>query len=828
MNHLEVKTLILGATFYGCGLARNMPDALIMESSIAPGSNRVYGFEPGTGWQEPLTHPEAEEFRQELLQRHALTPEGRLLTGALAPVFAAWCLRRNLPLLLGVRLVARDDHSAQFLDCCGNRIECCAEQIIDARETLQGEKFLTAVLVSPEVAQEGKYGEFELCFSGIDHIYYAMMRLEEACSLQDARKRFFSLWQKRPESLRQLKLLLTASRFSRRNYRNAAAELEAGLLNRTRRQSQPLHQRKVPDSCDLIVAGFGTAGSAAAVAAARRGLRVMVVERNTCPGGTWTGGFVPKCYLQEPTGIAKEFQEAASRIKDCFGITEPLKIVQERAADACGVEIHYGAQILSVLQEDRQICGMQWLDADGNVHTTRTTTIIDGTAEAVVCRLAGCELNRGRNSDHEFNRYTNSMGVFRGGNFGVDNVDAGRIAQYDVENFSRVYLSGFLCHLRDDFRKLPVCIVPSDLPGIREGERILPEAPYTLSEFFSRHGKTPEPLFHVFSNLDTHANDPALEQELFQDWLVASSLWEQKLVIPIPRRVLFPRHISGLIAAGRHLGVDHELGCAVRMIPAMAAIGEAAGMIAAHAFRAEIPPDTLPYSAFAAELPSQDVPAANRAWYGMPLQEIRTQLASSAPGLALWNARQQGRSEELREWFAQAAPGSLLRSHCAMGLALLNDSTALPELMKLAMDRDSEVLNPAMAHSHTRRTAAIYLLGRLRAAEAAPLLERMLKEKSCDSDTPFLIASLLKISDSREDTRASAAQLLRRLAEDPAWMLTEPLNGQKGKSHRVDGLFRLHIARMLDRWGIPHQIAATATRLPLDAHETWLWQHYKI
>lgn len=826
MDHIEVKNLIIGATFFGCGLARSMPGTLVMEPSIAPGGDAVFGFNPGTGWNDALTHPEAEEFRQELLRRHALTPEGRLLTGALAPVFADWCVRRNLPLYLGVSLVACDEHSALFLDSCGNRIECHAELILDAREPSRGDKFLTAALVSSGPAPEGKFGEFELHFSGADRISYAMVRMEETCSMQEARERFFALWQNRPERLRPMKLLLIASRFTRRNYPNAAAELEAGLQNRIRLLPPQATGRTASESCDLLVVGFGTAGCTAAVAAARRGLRVMAIERNNCPGGTWTGGFVPRCYLQQPAGIAKEFQEAAGRMEDCFGLSEPLKLVQERAARECGVEVHYGAQALSVLREGRRICGVKWLDADGVQHTTRAAAVIDGTAEAVVCRMAGCALSRGRKSDGEFNRYTNSMGVFRGENFGVANFDAGRIAQYDVENFSRVYLTGFLRHLADDFRKQPVCIVPSDLPGIREGERIIPENPYTLAEFFAEQGETPEPLFHALSNLDTHANDPALEEELFQDWLVAASLWEQKLSIPIPRRVLFPRNISGLLAAGRHLGVDHELSCAVRMIPAMAATGEAAGIIAARAIQAAVPPESLPYSAFSAELPTEAGPAVNSAWYAMPLREIRNQLAGSAPGLALWNARQQKRREELREWLAQAAPASPLRNHCAMALALLDDSAGLPELMKLAEERDARALNPGMAHTRTRRTAAIHLLGRLRAAEAVPLLARLLREMSSPPDTPFLIAALLKIGESRTDTRSTVADLLRGLAENPDWFLLEPLNGPGGGSHRVDGLLRLHIARALDRWGVSHRIGAQAGKLSLDAHETWLWKHY--
>ena len=44
---------------------------------------------------------------------------------------------------------------------------------------------------------------------------------------------------------------------------------------------------------DIIVCGGGPAGVAAALAAARQGASVMLVERNHCCGGIWTSGGMP-------------------------------------------------------------------------------------------------------------------------------------------------------------------------------------------------------------------------------------------------------------------------------------------------------------------------------------------------------------------------------------------------------------------------------------------------------------------------------------------------------------------------------------------------------
>ena len=63
----KTKNLIVGATFYGCGLAHKLKDAVIIENSMAAGSDYTYAFDSGCSWNIPAEHPAAEEFRQELI-----------------------------------------------------------------------------------------------------------------------------------------------------------------------------------------------------------------------------------------------------------------------------------------------------------------------------------------------------------------------------------------------------------------------------------------------------------------------------------------------------------------------------------------------------------------------------------------------------------------------------------------------------------------------------------------------------------------------------------------------------------------------------------------
>ena len=53
-------------------------------------------------------------------------------------------------------------------------------------------------------------------------------------------------------------------------------------------------ERKTPftDEADVVVAGGGPAGVAAAIGSARLGVRTMLIERYGCLGGLATGGLV--------------------------------------------------------------------------------------------------------------------------------------------------------------------------------------------------------------------------------------------------------------------------------------------------------------------------------------------------------------------------------------------------------------------------------------------------------------------------------------------------------------------------------------------------------
>ena len=160
----------------------------------------------------------------------------------------------------------------------------------------------------------------------------------------------------------------------------------------------------------------------------------------------------------------------------------------ENADRYAGVTLEYGAAVASVEKSGERVSAVIYRNHSGKLIKVSAYTFIDSTADAVLCTMANAPLTCGRMYDREFNSYTNSMGKISGKYLYVQNFDAGRVAQYDLEDFSKSFLYSTGLPLQDDFRTGRLCIHLSDNPGVREGMRIKPVTPYTLKDFFAGKG----------------------------------------------------------------------------------------------------------------------------------------------------------------------------------------------------------------------------------------------------------------------------------------------------------------------------------------------------
>jgi hypothetical protein len=157
---------------------------------------------------------------------------------------------------------------------------------------------------------------------------------------------------------------------------------------------------------DVVVAGGGTAGSVAAIAAAREGARVLCFDQWGGLGGTSTFALVtPLMSFQLGSrwltrGLHQEIiQRCQARGGDpIFHDCELLKYVLEEMALEAGVELLYhtfltGAEVEEGVLRAVQVhnkSGQRWLEA---------AVFVDATGDADLAVLAGCPFMSGRPED---------------------------------------------------------------------------------------------------------------------------------------------------------------------------------------------------------------------------------------------------------------------------------------------------------------------------------------------------------------------------------------------------------------------------------------------
>lgn len=155
---------------------------------------------------------------------------------------------------------------------------------------------------------------------------------------------------------------------------------------------------------DIIVAGAGPAGICAAVAAARQGSKVALIERYGVVGGNLTAGHVgpilgsvgPGTMRDEVCGLlgvrdndwigeqgnAHNFEEAKFALADL--------IAKER-----NIDVFLQTAVFDVIKEDNVVKGLVCASNEGPLRFEAPVTI-DCTGDGIVAFMAGAEVGKGR------------------------------------------------------------------------------------------------------------------------------------------------------------------------------------------------------------------------------------------------------------------------------------------------------------------------------------------------------------------------------------------------------------------------------------------------
>lgn len=152
---------------------------------------------------------------------------------------------------------------------------------------------------------------------------------------------------------------------------------------------------------DVIVIGGGTAGSFAAIASGRMGMKTLLIESNGYVGGTATGGIVsPMMSTHKDDYISDLNNEIIMKLSetgDGFGNwfnPEVLKYVLEQMIVKAEVKIRYYSSAFQTIKEEKSIRSIL-VQSKSGVEEFQGKVFIDCTGDADIAKLSGVKMARG-------------------------------------------------------------------------------------------------------------------------------------------------------------------------------------------------------------------------------------------------------------------------------------------------------------------------------------------------------------------------------------------------------------------------------------------------
>jgi len=151
---------------------------------------------------------------------------------------------------------------------------------------------------------------------------------------------------------------------------------------------------------DVLVAGGGMAGFGAAVAAARKGCKTLLVERETALGGLATIGLV-NIPLDFAAGISKEMLARLDEVDGHWhrnSDPEKHKLILDRMLTESGTDLLLVSHAVDAIVEGGQIKGVV-IESKSGRQAVLAKRVIDCTGDADIAFLSGCECIAGRKKD---------------------------------------------------------------------------------------------------------------------------------------------------------------------------------------------------------------------------------------------------------------------------------------------------------------------------------------------------------------------------------------------------------------------------------------------
>lgn len=166
---------------------------------------------------------------------------------------------------------------------------------------------------------------------------------------------------------------------------------------------------------DVVVVGGGSGGVPAAIAAARNGAKVLLVEKNGFLGGLATGGLInpwPHWLARHSWENPREpyiegiYAEIQTRLRALGSLAqdgrsydeEVLKFVLEEMCAEAGVQIIFHSIAFRVARDGRRVISVEIANKSGATSVS-ARVFVDGTGDGDLAVLAGASWEMGRSGD---------------------------------------------------------------------------------------------------------------------------------------------------------------------------------------------------------------------------------------------------------------------------------------------------------------------------------------------------------------------------------------------------------------------------------------------
>lgn len=401
---------------------------------------------------------------------------------------------------------------------------------------------------------------------------------------------------------------------------------------------------------DVVVAGAGSAGMVAAIAAARNGARTLLVERGGFLGGISTavldtmyafyapGEAQEKVVAGMPDEVVDRVEkyDAVLRRPNTFGsgtgITynpETLKRIWDDLAREAGVQVLMHSFITGAIADGGSVEGIRFVNKAG-AHMVKAKVVIDASGDADIVADAGGDFElAGRDGAQQTLSTT-----FRIGNVGdaalgvkkeqlhalmrVANQTCRFVLPREEGSVHRTPDKGIMATI---MTRVPGC-APDDIEGISAAEA----AGRAQADEYFRFLKAMVP---GYENAVLLATSPWIgvretrrilgDYQLTGEDVLAATRFDDGIArcgapiedhhagsdtrwayIPnsgtysVPFRALLPRNLEGIVVAGRCLSSTHDAHASARSIGTCMAMGQAAGSAAALAVGAGVSPRDVP------------------------------------------------------------------------------------------------------------------------------------------------------------------------------------------------------------------------------------------